>query len=193
MHPDRSLVSSNVIPEISDNNLSNSSMGHIPGSTFLSNEQKPKVNENVFTDSFDALKTSIPPPISKQSMVTSKYEDLSFTGKFRVEKNDDESIIHIDSSSSSSSNSPKPDQMNVIRAKNPSSLDLVASRSSSPTKMNVLLSKISDMGYIHAVTDDEQSNLNILRHTTTSIANPPAESLSQVFIKTNLNHLKCFQ
>lgn len=167
-------------------------MGHIPGSTFLSNEQQSKVNENVFTDSFDALKTSIPPPISKQSMDTSKYEDLSFTGKFGAGKNDDQSIIHIDSSSSSSSNSPKPDQKNVIRTKNPSSMDLVASRSSSPTKMKVLLSKTSDMGYIRAVTDDEQSNLNILRHTTTSIAIPPAETSSQVFIKKNLNHLKSF-
>lgn len=170
-------------------------MGHIPGSTFLSNEQQSNVNENVVVDSFDALKTSIPPPISKQSIDMSKYEDLSFTGKFGAGKKDDQSIIHIDSSSSSSSNSPKTDQMNVIRAKNLSSMDLIASRSSSPTKMRVLLSKTSDMGYIHAVTDDEQSNQNIVRHPTTSIANPPAETLSQVFIqkKNKKQHLEPFE
>lgn len=101
--------------------------------------------------------------------------DFSFAGRFA--RSDENTVIHI--GSSDGSNSPtRYSNLNVNVVCERSPISIAASRSSSPSRINSLLSRNDDLIISRVATDEESlSNLNVSNTRPTSTY---GESLSQV-------------
>lgn len=178
---DRIPVAGPTVFELPDS-LSSNSMSLFANTIDSSKDQHAVVtNNNAFVNSIGStsLPSSINPtaPNAKSSLWTSiksnsvPIEDLTFTGKFTKSDDNFSNVINIDSSSAS--NSPK------YRSQSPGLIP-VASRSSSPSRINLLPMRGTGS---RIATDEENSStqhISLLQPTESSMTGAYGESLAQV-------------
>lgn len=161
--------------------LSSNSMSLFANTCDSFKDHHALTNNNAFANS---IATSLPSTSINQSAKSAHWtsnpkintvatNDLTFTGKFT--KTDD-NIINIDSSSGS--NSPK-----YPRSRSPILIPVHPSRSSSPSRMNLLPMRSADFGSRVATDEENSSNHHIsiqLQQTESSLASAYGENLVQV-------------
>lgn len=166
--------------------LSSNSMSLFATTSDSFKDHHASTNNNAFANS---IATSLPSTSLNQSaksalwtanpkLNTVSTDDLTFTGKFT--KTDD-NIINIDSSSGS--NSPK-----YHRSRSPMLIPVHPSRSSSPSKLNLLPMRGANFGSRVATDEENSSNqhISMLQQTESSLASAYGESLVQVMTSCRL-------